>query len=525
MGVLAGAVSNLGVEDVLVIADGDDAQIGAIAASVAFGGSIDSSWAAGRGNGGDSDGYSFGGLAGAMAGGSAIEGSWAAVDMTDAKGRGDSAGGLVGELSGIESQNATLRAVWSAGDIAVDEIDRAGGAIGLASYPGLLDLRLTGVWSVGEVETNATVSVGGFLGELTSQTVGGDIGELAIHTTVSVGARATAAFWSPEISGLENAVGLTNAGSPKDIVEFGSLQTLRLSLFGVSLQTLSVAQIGDDFNVGRSNDFPLITLSEQSQALQAAHLARALTQIKGVGDAAFPRYVNGPVRLSRSDYYYLSIAADEPIESCIFEDNAIIATLGYNNAMARLSLPSPGVSGARFVGFSADQCRADLPNVANNSPFTVRWEIWSGEGDEGYTLTMDYSVSFELPPGEIQLPRGEILVPANAAPNDPVLTLHFPGGYINSFFLTNGLESEGGDNQAVINLSRSPRNIFLSDHARVTLSVQSIQGATPPIDDPASLDEDLLDGQSLCRVFSTKCRLFSVRRREGLMAQAIRSSL
>ena len=466
MGVLAGAVSNLGVEDVLVVADGDDAQIGAIAASVAFGGSIDSSWAAGRGNGGDSDGYSFGGLAGAMAGGSAIEGSWAAVDMTDAKGRGDSAGGLVGELSGIESQNATLRAVWSAGDIAVDEIDRAGGAIGLASYPGLLDIRLTGVWSVGEVETNTTVSVGGFLGELASQ------------TTVSVGTGAKAAFWSPEISGLIDAVGLTNAGSTTAVVEFGSLQTLNLSLFGVSLQTLSVAQIGDDFNVGRSNDFPLITLFEQSQALQAAHLARALTQIKGVGDAAFPRYVNGPLRLSRSDYYYLSIATDEPIESCIFEDNAIIATLGYNNAMARLSLPSPGVSGARFVGFSADQCRADLPDVANNSPITVRWEIWSGEGGEGYTLTVDYSVSFESPPGEIQLPGGEILVPANAMQGDPVLTLHFPGGHINSFLLTNGLESEGGDNQAVVNLLRSPRKIFLSDHARVTLSVQSIQGAT-----------------------------------------------
>ena len=468
MGVLAGAVSNLGVEDVLIIADGDDAQIGAIAASVAFGGRIDSSWAAGRGNGGDSDGYSFGGLAGAMAGGSAIEGSWAAVDMTDARGRGDSAGGLVGELTGIESQNATLRAVWSAGDIAVDEIDRAGGAIGLASYPGLLDIRLTGVWSVGEVETKATVSVGGFLGEIVSQ------------TTVSVGTGAKAAFWSPEISGLENAVGLTNAGSTITVVEFGSLQTLNLSLFGVSLQTLSVAQIGDDFNVGRSNDFPLITLFEQSQALQAAHLARALTQIKGgAGDAAFPRYVDGPLRLLRSNYSYLSIASDEPIESCIFEDNAIIATLGYNNAMARLSLPSPGVSGARFVGFSADQCRADLPDVANNSPITVRWEIWSEEEGEGYTLTMDYSVSFESPLGDIQLPGGEILVPANAMTGDPVLTLHFPGGYINSFLLANGLESEGGDNQAVINLSRSPNNIFLSDLARVTLSVQSIQGATP----------------------------------------------
>ena len=469
MGVLAGAVSNLGVEDVLVVADGDDAQIGAIAASVAFGGRIDSSWAAGRGNGGDSDGYSFGGLAGAMAGGSAIEGSWAAVDMTDAKGRGDSAGGLVGELNGIdESQNATLRAVWSAGDIAVDEIDRAGGAIGLASYPGLLDIRLTGVWSVGEVETKATVSVGGFLGEIVSQ------------TTVSVGTGAKAAFWSPEISGLENAVGLTNAGSTITVVEFGSLQTLNLSLFGVSLQTLSVAQIGDDFNVGRPNDFPLITLFEQSQALQAAHLARALTQIKGgAGDAAFPRYVDGPLRLLRSNYSYLSIASDEPIESCIFEDNAIIATLGYNNAMARLSLPSPGVSGARFVGFSADQCRADLPDVANNSPITVRWEIWSEEEGEGYTLTMDYSVSFESPLGDIQLPGGEILVPANAMTGDPVLTLHFPGGYINSFLLANGLESEGGDNQAVINLSRSPNNIFLSDLARVTLSVQSIQGATP----------------------------------------------
>ena len=479
MGVLAGAVSNLGVEDVLIIADGDDAQIGAIAASIAFGGRIVGSWATGRGDGGDSVDYSFGGLAGAMAPGAAIEGSWAAVDMTDAEGEGDSAGGLVGELNGIESQKATLRAVWSAGDIAVDEIDRAGGAIGLAFYPDFVDFRLSGIWSVGEVETNTTVSVGGFLGELVSQ------------TTVSVGTGVKAAYWSPGISGLKNAVGLTNSGSTITVVEFGSLQTLKLSLFGVSLQTLSVAQIGDDFNVGGSNDFPLITLFEQSQVRQVAHLARALTQIKGAGEAAFPRYADGLLRLSRTDYPYLTLVADKPIESCGLEDNAIIATLGYNGAIARLSLPTPGVSGARFIGFS-NQCRVDLPNAANNVPFVVRWEIWSENDESGYTLATDYTVSFQSPQGEIEAPDGEVVVPAEASDDDPVLTLFFPGGNMSSFDVAESFASDGGENRAVIRLSESSRDIFLSDNARLMLTVTTrgpIQNELPLTDDIVIMHE------------------------------------
>ena len=569
MGVLAGTVSNLGVEDVLVIADGDDAQIGGLAASVAFGGRIDFSWAAGRGNGGGSDGYSFGGLAGAMAVGSAIERSWAAVDMTDAKGRGDSAGGLVGELNSTESQSATLRTAWSAGDIAVDEIDRAGGALGFAGFRVIdaLDFagfRVGGVWSAGEVEAaNDTAAVGGFAGILSTPAFlsvivdgltvtvfrggptvtmndvpvtvlrGGSPTVIIKDITVTMNAtvirdliearpfQTDTVFWSPQISDLANAVGGFEGGGDDANIFGVDLQTLALQAVVLSidvqpLQTLTliltVTQLSDAFDVGGQNDFPLISFPpEQPQARQAAHLARALTQIKGAGDAAFPRYVDGPLRLLRSDYSYLSIASNEPIESCIFEDNAIIATLGYNNAMARLSLPSPGVSGARFVGFSADQCRADLPDVANNSPISVRWEIWSGEEGEGHTLTMDYSVSFESPPGEIQLPGGEILVPANARTGDSVLTLHFPGGHVNSF-LMNGFESEGGDNQAVVSLSRFPHAIFLSDQARVTVSVQSIEGTAPPVGeergpfrpaDPTSLDEVLLDGNIFVpRVFN-----------------------
>ena len=569
MGVLAGTVSNLGVEDVLVIADGDDAQIGGLAASVAFGGRIDFSWAAGRGNGGGSDGYSFGGLAGAMAVGSAIERSWAAVDMTDAKGRGDSAGGLVGELNSTESQSATLRTAWSAGDIAVDEIDRAGGALGFAGFRVIdaLDFagfRVGGVWSAGEVEAaNDTAAVGGFAGILSTPAFlsvivdgltvtvfrggptvtmndvpvtvlrGGSPTVIIKDITVTMNAtvirdliearpfQTDTVFWSPQISDLANAVGGFEGGGDDANIFGVDLQTLALQAVVLSidvqpLQTLTliltVTQLSDAFDVGGQNDFPLISFPpEQPQARQAAHLARALTQIKGAGDAAFPRYVDGPLRLLRSDYSYLSIASNEPIESCIFEDNAIIATLGYNNAMARLSLPSPGVSGARFVGFSADQCRADLPDVANNSPISVRWEIWSGEEGEGHTLTMDYSVSFESPPGEIQLPGGEILVHANARTGDSVLTLHFPGGHVNSF-LMNGFESEGGDNQAVVSLSRFPHAIFLSDQARVTVSVQSIEGTAPPVGeergpfrpaDPTSLDEVLLDGNIFVpRVFN-----------------------
>ena len=441
MGVLAGAVSNLGVEDVLVIADGDDAQIGALAASVAFGGRIEGSWATGRGDGGDSADYSFGGLAGAMAPGAEIEGSWAAVDMTDSEGEGDSAGGLVGELNGIESQHATLRVAWSAGDIAVDDIDRAGGALGFAGF------RVSGVWSVSEVEANDSDAIGGLAGVLSTPT----------HNS----------FWSPDINSLTN------------------------------LRAFEMSQFGDGFDVGGAIDFPLITLFEQSKALQVAHLARALTQIKGAGDAAFPRYADGLLRLSRVDYPYLSLVADKSIESCVFVDGAITASLGYNGAMARLSLPTPGASGARFTDFSDDQCRVDLPDAANNAPFVVRWEIWS-ENESGYTLTVDYSVVFQSPRGEIEAPDSEVVVPADASTNnsvnrpqdDPVLTLFFPGGVM-SPFTKGSFASNGGKDQAVIRLTRPAQTVFSSDNIRSILVVEtteSIESDLPlfgpiPIDD------------------------------------------
>ena len=473
MGVLAGAVSRLGVEDVLVIADGDDAQIGAIAASVAFGGRIEGSWATGRGDGGDSVDYSFGGLAGAMAPGAAIEGSWAAVDMTDAEGEGDSAGGLVGELNGVASQSATLRLAWTAGDIAVDDIDRAGGALGFAGY------GVGGVWSVGEVEANDSDAVGGFVGVLNAPTDN--------------------SFWSPEISGLPDEFGrLEDGGNVSNIISV-NLQTLALSPVGPGVFT---SPIGYGFDLGGTVDFPLITLFEQSKARQVAHLARALTQINGAGDAAFPRYADGLLRLSRTDYPHLTLVADAPIESCAFADGAITASLGYNGAMARLSLPNPGASGARFAYFAAaapdnGHCRVDLSNVANNVPFVVRWEIWSENDESGYTLTVDYLVAFQSPRGEIEAPDGVVVVPAdastgnaiNAPRSDPVLTLFFPGGVMNRF-TESAFASDGGEDQAVIRLTR-PAVMAFPDNVSLELVVEtkeSIENDLPlfgpiPIDD------------------------------------------
>ena len=472
MGVLAGAVSNLGVEDVLVIADGDDAQIGALAASVAFGGRIEGSWATGRGDGGDSADYSFGGLAGAMAPGAEIEGSWAAVDMTDAEGEGDSAGGLVGELNGVASQSATLRLAWTAGDIAVDDIDRAGGALGFAGY------GVGGVWSVGEVEANDSDAVGGFVGVLNAPTDN--------------------SFWSPEISGLPDEFGrLEDGGNVSNIISV-NLQTLALSPVGPGVFT---SPIGYGFDLGGTVDFPLITLFEQSKARQVAHLARALTQINGAGDAAFPRYADGLLRLSRTDYPHLTLAADAPIESCAFADGAITASLGYNGAMARLSLPNPGASGARFAYFADDDdnghCRVDLSNAANNVPFVVRWEIWSENDESGYTLAVDYSVAFQSPRGEIEAPDGVVVVPAdastgnaiNAPRSDPVLTLFFPGGVMNRF-TESAFASDGGEDQAVIRLTR-PAVMAFPDNVSLELVVEtkeSIENDLPlfgpvPIDD------------------------------------------
>ena len=473
MGVLAGAVSNLGVEDALIIADGDDAQIGALAASVAFGGRIEGSWATGRGDGGDSADYSFGGLAGAMAPGAAIEGSWAAVDMTDAEGEGDSAGGLVGELNGVASQSATLRLAWTAGDIAVDDIDRAGGALGFAGY------GVGGVWSVGEVEANDSDAVGGFVGVLNAPTDN--------------------SFWSPEISGLPDEFGrLEDGGNVSNIISV-NLQTLALSPVGPGVFT---SPIGYGFDLGGTVDFPLITLFEQSKARQVAHLARALTQINGAGDAAFPRYADGLLRLSRTDYPHLTLAADAPIESCAFADGAITASLGYNGAMARLSLPNPGASGARFAYFAAaapdnGHCRVDLSNVANNVPFVVRWEIWSENDESGYTLAVDHSVAFQSPRGEIEAPDGVVVVPAdastgnaiNAPRSDPVLTLFFPGGVMNRF-TESAFASDGGEDQAVIRLI-TPAVMAFSDNLTLELVVEtkeSIENDLPlfgpiPIDD------------------------------------------
>ena len=476
MGVLAGAVSNLGVEDVLVIADGDDAQIGALAASIAFGGRIEGSWATGRGDGGDSVDYSFGGLAGAMAPGAAIEGSWAAVDMTDSEGEGDSAGGLVGELNGVASQSATLRLAWTAGDIAVDDIDRAGGALGFAGY------GVGGVWSVGEVEANDSDAIGGFVGVLNAPTDN--------------------SFWSPEISGLPDEFGrLEDGGNVSNIISV-NLQTLALSPVAPGVFT---SPIGYGFDLGGTVDFPLITLFEQSKARQVAHLARALTQINGAGDAAFPRYPDGLLRLSRTDYPHLTLAADAPIESCAFADGAITASLGYNGAMARLSLPNPGASGARFAYFAAaapdnGHCRVDLSNVANNVPFVVRWEIWSENDESGYTLTVDYLVAFQSPRGEIEAPDGVVVVPAdastgnaiNAPRSDPVLTLFFPGGVMNRF-TESAFASDGGKDQAVIRLTR-PAVMAFPDNATLELVVETTESIENdlPLFGPVPIDDAII---------------------------------
>ena len=475
MGVLAGAVSRLGVEDALIIADGDDAQIGALAASVAFGGRIEGSWATGRGDGGDSADYSFGGLAGAMAPGAAIEGSWAAVDMTDAEGEGDSAGGLVGELNGVASQSATLRLAWTAGDIAVDGIDRAGGALGFAGY------GVGGVWSVGEVEANDSDAIGGFVGVLNAPTDN--------------------SFWSPEISGLPDEFGrLEDGGNVSNIISV-NLQTLALSPVGPGVFT---SPIGYGFDLGGTVDFPLITLFEQSKARQVAHLARALTQINGAGDAAFPRYADGLLRLSRTDYPHLTLAADAPIESCAFADGAITASLGYNGAMARLSLPNPGASGARFTYFADDDdnghCRVDLSNVANNVPFVVRWEIWSENDESGYTLTVDYLVAFQSPRGEIEAPDGVVVVPAdastgnaiNASRSDPVLTLFFPGGVMNRF-TESAFASDGGKDQAVIRLTR-PAVMAFPDNATLELVVETTESIENdlPLFGPVPIDDAII---------------------------------
>ena len=369
-----------------------------------------------------------------------------------------------------------MRLAWTAGDIAVDDIDRAGGALGFAGY------GVGGVWSVGEVEANDSDAIGGFVGVLNAPTDN--------------------SFWSPEISGLPDEFGrLEDGGNVSNIISV-NLQTLALSPVGPGVFT---SPIGYGFDLGGTVDFPLITLFEQSKARQVAHLARALTQINGAGDAAFPRYADGLLRLSRTDYPHLTLAADAPIESCAFADGAMTASLGYNGAMARLSLPNPGASGARFAYFAAaapdnGHCRVDLSNVANNVPFVVRWEIWSENDESGYTLAVDYSVAFQSPRGEIEAPDGVVVVPAdastgnaiNAPRSDPVLTLFFPGGVMNRF-TESAFASDGGEDQAVIRLTR-PAVMAFPDNVSLELVVETTESIENdlPLFGPVPIDDAII---------------------------------
>ena len=227
------AVSDLGVEDADILGG---ARVGIIA-GVARNAGFQRVWTTGKvvGRGGD-----IGGLIGNSTAGLSVMMSWSAADV-----KGSSAvGGLIGQSFW---QNSMVRFDdnWAAGNVVADS--NVGGFSGYS-----LETHFTRNWSSGAV--SGPQNKGGFLG--------GSGSDDRANNYANV-------YWNKDTSGVT--------------VSDGDSATL-----SVVLQTLSSVAFGgaaaSAWAFGDDNDFPLLTI--HSRPWQAVNLARALTRILGISDAA-----------------------------------------------------------------------------------------------------------------------------------------------------------------------------------------------------------------------------------------------
>ena len=358
------AVSDLGVEE----ADIRGNQAVGILVGESTGASFSKVWTTGKVFGQ----VNIGGLAGQFIGGGAtvsIEMSWSAADV---EGNSFNVGGLIGQNSstGQDSSDGVQNGL---DDVHVNVVDNwaAGNVIGNQNVGGFAGnddgVDHTRNWSSGAVTVFSNSASGGFAGFNIS---GSD------DTYAS-------SYWNEDTSDLT-----TSAGGKGVVV-----QTLTVSDFGGEAES-AAWDFGDSDIADGVADFPLLKSSERP--LQAVYLARALTRLLGVSDAAEIVAAAGTtitargIRLDTNGLANNERTSGTSTPSCSVINGELRAETNYNRVTAKLILMTSGDEA--FV--AAGGCSARIANSTAEFAATLRLEISAPAtlDDPARSLTTDYAL-------------------------------------------------------------------------------------------------------------------------------------
>ena len=319
------------------------------------------------------------------------------------------AGVFVGTGSGAAN---TIMMSWSTADvIAVDlantNANRVGGLVGFNSLRS--GAFLDDNWVAGNVSGEG--DVGGF--------AGGSNTSNATRTTFTRNWSAGAVLGGPNLGGFAGADGNTeytsiywneDTSNQTDSAGGGEgavVQTLIAANFGGNDSTLTW-DFGDSVlsDTDAAADFPL--LKDLDQPWQAANLARALTRLLGVSDAATLALEAGTtitmitLRLDTN-----GLAADERADgtsapSCSFEitgDNRVFrAETNYNGVTVDLRFLADG--NGNFLPGRTENCEVGIQVDVADLTATLQLEIFAPAtaGYEARSLTTEFALQISLTP-------------------------------------------------------------------------------------------------------------------------------
>ena len=337
------AVTNLGVED---------ANIGSGNSTGILAGSIDANiskvWTTGRVNS-FADAGAFAGTFVGVGSGAAntIMMSWSTADViaTDlANTNANRVGGLVG-FNSLRS-GAFLDDNWVAGNVSGE--GDVGGFAGSSNSSNATKTTFTRNWSAGAVLGGP--NLGGFAGD-------------------DGNTEYTSIYWNEDTSNQTDSAGGGEAAVVQTLIaaNFGGVAEAAAWDFGDSV-------LSADDNVA---DFPL--LKSHSRPWQAVNLARALTRIMGVGDAA--DIVATAETLLTTDGFRLDangLADDERTDGtsapiCSFNNGVVRAQTNYNGVEIAFRLLTDGDQ--RFVAAADNDCEVAFENATGRFEATLRLEI------------------------------------------------------------------------------------------------------------------------------------------------------
>ena len=358
------AVSDLGVEE----ADIRGNEAVGILVGESTGASFSKVWTTGKVFGQ----VNIGGLAGQFIGGGAtvsIEMSWSAADV---EGNSFNVGGLIGQNSstGQDSSDGVQNGL---DDVHVNVVDNwaAGNVIGNQNVGGFAGnddgVDHTRNWSSGAVTVFSNSASGGFAG---------------FNISGSNDTYASS-YWNEDTSDLT-----TSAGGKGVVV-----QTLTVSDFGGEAES-AAWDFGDSDIADGVADFPLLKSSERP--LQAVYLARALTRLLGVSDAAEIVAAAGTtitargIRLDTNGLANNERTNGTSTPSCSVINGELRAETNYNRVTAKLILMTSGDEA--FV--AAGGCSARIVNSTGEFAATLRLEISAPAtlDDPARSLTTDYAL-------------------------------------------------------------------------------------------------------------------------------------